>query len=238
MKNPAIQRVCSPAARFVMVALSLVHVLAGCGVVDTAQLPEVPTLVAPVNGSASEPDVLELQWNSATEAETYHLQVASDPSFSALIVDDEALNSIQYIVRDLEVGAIYYWRIRSSNGSGYSDWSETRQFKPASAALPPAIPQLISPLSGVGDMPSDIYFEWDDVAGASTYHIQVSLEENFLRRSADLDGIRGERVLIRELVPTYIYWWRVRSVNPLGVSAWSEVRVLEIHDLAQDLPTS
>ncbi len=235
MTNPAIEGARVSVAR--ALTIFLVALLAGCGSVDTGNLPEIPTLVAPANGSANEADVLELQWNTATAAELYHLQVASDPSFGSLVVDDEGLNSTHFTVRDLEVGAMYYWRIRSSNGSGYSDWSETRQFKPAAEAQSPAIPQLVSPITGVEDMPTDIYFEWEHVPGASTYHIQVSLEENFLRRSADLEGVRGERVLIRELVPTYIYWWRVRSVNPLGVSAWSEVRVLEIHDLAL-APTS
>ncbi len=236
MTNAVINRARYSVARAAVVVVFVL--LAGCGSVDTAELPQVPTLVAPLNGSANEPDALELQWNTASDAEFYHLQVASDPSFAALVVDDEGVHTIQYVLRDLEVGSMYYWRIRSSNGSGYSDWSEIRQFKPGSTAIPPDAPRLVSPLTGIKDMPTDIYFEWQPVDGASTYHIQVSLEANFLRRSADLESIRGSRVLIRELVPTYIYWWRVRSVNPLGVSAWSEVRVLEIHDIADDLPAS
>jgi hypothetical protein len=228
-------RTASPSLLF---SVALCWLSAGCGTVDSDPPPDAPTLVAPADGSEDEADVLELQWNSAQEADRYHLQVAEDPSFQSLLVDEPGLSSVHYVLQDLEIGATYYWRLRSGNESGFGDWSPARRFIPAEAARLPAIPRLVSPATGVEDMPTDIYFEWAPIHGASTYHLQVSLEENFVRRSADLDGIRGDRVLIRELVPTYIYYWRVRSVNPLGVSGWSEVRVLEIEDLAVDLPTS
>lgn len=222
---------------YTLIAATLVF-MAGCGTVDSGRLPEAPVLVSPLDGSTDEAVVLEIQWNASASAERYHVQVASDPGFEATVVDDEQVDNVQYILRGLEMGEQYYWRIRAINTAGASDWSPVRQFKAAEEARVPTIPRLISPETGLEDMPTDIYFEWEPTHGASTYHIQVSLEENFIRRSADLDGIRGSRVLIRDLVPTYIYWWRVRSVNPLGVSEWSEVRVLEIHDLAQDLPTN
>ncbi|MEZ4702342.1 MAG: fibronectin type III domain-containing protein [Rhodothermales bacterium] len=228
---PAIKRMSSR----LFLPLVALFFAAGCGAVGAGDLPETPSLVAPRNGSPNEAVVLELQWNASTDAELYHLQVSADAQFGSLVVDDEGVNNVQYIVRDLDLGSTYFWRIRAVNGSGYSDWSETRQFKAAETPHTPAIPRLVSPQTGVEDMPTDIYFEWEPTEGASTYHIQVSLEQNFVRRSADLEGVRGERVLIRELVPTYIYWWRVRSVNPVGASEWSEVRVLEIHDLAEDV---
>lgn len=222
--------------RSAVLVVGVVLVLAGCGSVDTGRLPEVPVLVAPVNGSADEAVVLELQWNASASAIQYHLQVATDAQFTNLVVDDESVDNVQYILRELELEGEYFWRLRAINDAGASEWSSVNRFKAVEEARVPQPPRLVSPATGLEDMPTDIYFEWQPTHGASSYHIQVSLEPNFIRRSADLEGIRGSRVLIRDLVPTYIYWWRVRSVNPLGASEWSEVRVLEIHSVLDDRP--
>ncbi len=199
-------------------------------------MPDVPSLVAPQDRAFEVSDALELQWNHAAHAERFHVQVATDPAFASPIVDEHELTSISYVLTDLRIGTMYYWRVRAYSPSGAGEWSQVRSFKPASQVAVPGVPTLVAPSPNAQNQPTEIFFEWDPIPGASTYHIQVSLEDDFLRRSADLDGVRGTGTQIRELVPTYVYFWRVRAVNPLGYSEWSSTRRLVVLDESDRAP--
>ena len=43
-------------------------------------------------------------------------------------------------------------------------------------------------------------------------------------------------MVVNELVDTYIYFWRVRAVNPEGPSPWSSTRILAIGDTKDWVP--
>lgn len=203
--------------------------MTGCdGTVNDAG-PDVPKLIYPNDGS-EEKNATELQWNTAAGASFYHVQVATSSSFTELSREDQRVTSNAFPMSSLEVGKEYFWRIRSGNDMGFGEWTKTRSFFTEKEGFIPPIPILASPGDGTLDHPTQINFEWAKVEGATTYHIQVSLEENFIRRSADVEGVRGTTTLIRGLVPTYIYYWRVRSQNPLGFSQWSPTRYLVIED--------
>ena len=124
----------------------------------------------------------------------------------------------------------YFWRVRAQNDVGESEWSPVRRFSVSQEAIVPVHPGLVAPSNGALDMPTEVYFKWEEIPGASTYHLQVSLEANFIRRSADLSGIRGNVQQIKSLVPTYIYYWRVRAENPVGKSVWSPTWSIVIED--------
>ncbi len=202
----------------------------GCdGTVNDAG-PDAPKLVAPENGSDKQTSATELQWNVAASASFYHLQVSQKSDFSNVVVEDDHVSSDSYPLTGLEVGKTYYWRLRGGNDDGYGDWSDAWQFEAEKEGVIPPIPRLASPVNESLDMPTQISFNWKQVDGATTYHIQVSLERNFVRRTADLEGIRGTSSTIQALVPTYIYYWRVRSKNPLGYSEWSPTWFVVIED--------
>ncbi|MEM8487962.1 MAG: fibronectin type III domain-containing protein [Bacteroidota bacterium] len=202
----------------------------GCDGNANDPVPEVPRQIYPSNGADNEANATELQWNSAASAVFYQVQVSDRPGFADFVVNDERVVADSYQLSGLAVGELYFWRVRAGNDHGVGEWSETWQFATEKEAVIPPIPKLTLPADGELDQPTQINFIWDPVDGATTYHIQVSLEENFIRRSADVEGVRGNAALIRGLVPTYIYYWRVRSQNPLGFSSWSPTRHLVIED--------
>lgn len=204
--------------------------LFACDAGSSDPVPEVPTLIRPANGSDDAANALELQWNSSENASYYHLEVSSDPAFTDLIVDDQRVQSDAYPVSDLEIGDTYYWRLRAVNENGAGDWTSEWNFTPSKEAEIPGIPKLSYPGEKAFDLPTQIEFRWDPVDGATSYHIQVSMERNFRRRSADIEGVRDTSAIVRELVPTYTYFWRVRSQNPLGFGTWSQYRLLVVED--------
>ncbi len=206
--------------------------LFGCSSTVNDPVPDVPVLVAPDKGNDDEADTVELIWDAGLNAEHFGLQVSTRADFSDLVVDEPAVRGHSHILYDLPLGKTYYWRVRANNEVGSSGWTETWSFTSSVEAEIPPVPSLSLPADSTQNMPQTVYFSWSPSDGATRYHIQVSLEENFIRRSADIESVRGTSQRIHGLVPTYIYYWRVRAANPLGFSTWSPTRRLVIEDEA------
>ncbi|TAK53538.1 MAG: hypothetical protein EPO24_14225 [Bacteroidetes bacterium] len=88
--------------------------------------PEVPTLVAPPDNVAYYSITPILQWADAARASSYHLQVSEYLEFAMLALDDSGIASTSLQADSLAYGTEYFWRVRSENVSGVSEWSEIR----------------------------------------------------------------------------------------------------------------
>jgi hypothetical protein len=103
-----------------------------------------PLPVSPADSSTvNESLPVKLEWAPVGYATGHDLQVATDEAFSDLLVDETFLAEAVYTLPRVDEGAVYYWRVRSSNEAGTSDWSETQMF----TAVEPFI-QITSPAGG------------------------------------------------------------------------------------------
>ena len=200
----------------------------GCSVEANDPVPTAPRLVAPVDNGGNIQTSLELQWDVSEEADTYDLQVSEDGSFSSNLIDRTGMTGHFFVLRDLEIEDTYHWRVRASNDNGASDWSDAWSFSPQLPASPPSRPSLALPEDSTQGLTETVVFSWDPVEGATHYHLQVALEPNYIRKVANAELIRDNAMTVRQLVDTYIYFWRVRAVNPEGPSAWSESRIIAV----------
>ena len=208
----------------------------GCGVEANDPVPVAPALVAPANQGSNLQTSIELQWNVSDGAQTYELQVAEDGNFSSLLVDRKGMTGNFFVLRELEIGKEYHWRVRGTNSDGDSEWSQQWRFIPErDAALPPS-PALAIPADSTKNLAETINFSWDTVEGATHYHIQVALEPTYIRKVANVERLRENTMTVRQLIPTYIYFWRVRAINPEGPSAWSETRILAVGNTIDWIP--
>jgi hypothetical protein len=96
---------------------------------------------------------------------------------------------------------------------------------PVSPPGVPAAPILASP-PNASSQPQPIQFDWNDVAQAVSYQIQIDDSSAF---TAPL--VRDQNVTSSFLVVTGLasstHWWRVRAVNSAGqAGAWSTVRTV------------
>lgn len=67
-------------------------------------------------------DKQTLEWSASATADAYHLQVATDPNFKWLVVDDHWVKSTTFEVTGLQKGKHYYWRVaaeKSNNDAMY-----------------------------------------------------------------------------------------------------------------------
>lgn len=90
--------------------------------------PATPGLSYPADGASGLETDLVLSWEKSAGATTYHLQIATDETFTDLVTDDPELNQASSRPGTLFPNANYYWRVRAGNGAGTSDWSASRSF--------------------------------------------------------------------------------------------------------------
>lgn len=90
--------------------------------------PAATTVISPADGASGQPLNANLTWNAVPFAENYVVEVSQTPSFSFLIFSQTSNNnSIQ--TPALQGATVYYWRIRSKNLCGESDFSPTYAFQ-------------------------------------------------------------------------------------------------------------
>lgn len=122
-----------------------------------------PWLIAPADsGTVNQELPVQFEWTPVGFAERYDLQVATDAGFTALVVDESGLSEAIYTLATVAPGTDYWWRARTTNAAGTSDWSAARRF----TAVAPFV-AVTSPDGGEEFQRGLEYFlEWtDNLAG-------------------------------------------------------------------------
>jgi len=163
-----------------------------------------PTLVYP-SAVTVFPDQPWFQWSSVLGARRYHLQVASDASFSNLL-DDVITDSTGYTTNTTyPANTVLYWRVRADdeNKNGLA-WSATGTFQ---KTLVKPTPSASNPTSG-GMLP---IWSWAPVQGASSYDVSVDQPNGSHR---DFPDLRTPAISFIKMTGTGVFHWRVRAEFP------------------------
>jgi PKD repeat protein len=89
---------------------------------------EVPRLKYPYANEVTKDTIINFSWTKTYYgASTYQLQVATVSDFSSILTDASNI-SINHFIDTLTLGQVYYWRVRTSQGTNNSNWSQTRVF--------------------------------------------------------------------------------------------------------------
>ena len=90
--------------------------------------------------------------------------------------------------------------------------------------LPLAKPALISPTDSVDTKISDVVLDWDPVAGARTYDVQISDGPTFDPGSTTTaTGVQGTRFSPSTTLNNDQFWWRVRAIDLNGqATTWAQ----------------
>lgn len=86
--------------------------------------------VSPTNGIGGVEEIPLYTWTEAIAADNYLIEVASDPSFSpASIVETNVVTGSSYqATTQLDIGGVYFWRLRPLNECQTGDWSAKNAF--------------------------------------------------------------------------------------------------------------
>ena len=164
---------------------------------------------------------------STVEATVYHVQIASDPNFTQVLVDSSVdQTSFSPAGSTLPEGPVY-WRVQAVDGTGNRlTWSDPRMVN-LQKKSPTA--DLVLPASGA-KVAGAVQFRWDPLPYARSYEIQVARKNDatFSPANRVVNGATDYPTFtLTNPLPaaTPAYLWRVRRLDADGrPGAWSPAR--------------
>jgi hypothetical protein len=193
-----------------------------------------PALITPANAATvytgNQP--VTLDWASVSDATKYKVQVYKNKISSANRIVNATATTDQFApATTFQTGITYIWRVKAKNSSTSSPWA-TANFTMTDQA--PSVPPLPAPgIQGPADGAQialdaqPFVFNWDVVAGATGYHLQISSTSDFSSMIYDntpsSDGWAAQTPFTAGT-----YYWRVSAANATQTGLWTATRSVVI----------
>ena len=160
----------------------------------------------------------DLNWTSTSNTVNYSIDVSTSPNFNAILpgYNGLSLTLTHTTITGLTAGTTYYARIKSVNSCFNSSYVvDTILLKPN--------PPLSVNHTAVNL--NDFTANWTSSIGASSYLLDIALDRNFTSYVTGYNSlpISGLSKLVNGLAMFTKYYYRVRAVNPSGISGYSVV---------------
>jgi len=143
------------------------------------------------------------------------------PRSRLLCFEDSTLIDTTVHVTGLQNGKSHYWKVRAINARGASTFSSAWTFTTVEGM--PLTPSLRAPVASTASVPIDPVLQWKSSQWATRYHLQVAEDTPFkilvLEDTAATDTIYRLPALQNDKR----YYWRVRALNRIGTSPFSEI---------------
>jgi hypothetical protein len=170
---------------------------------------------------------VQIEWAPKGFFDEFELEVSSAEDFSDIIVSDDGLKSTVFEISDLENNTDYYWRVKTTNQAGTSDWSDVGHF----TAYKPYV-QVNAPNGDeVWARGLDYFIEWesniDDDLIIGLYKDHTLLQT--IDTAANTNAYLWE--IPTELDSTCGYYIKLTSINNPGVADFSD-RTFSVSDSA------
>ena len=193
---------------------------------SVVQAPAVPLLASPADRSTNLPTSLALKWQSVVAALAYHVQLASDSTFtSGVILNDSTIVDTSHASGQLAYSTMYFWRVRAKTSEGMSAFSLPWRFK---TLLPlPTQVQLTSPAAGTSANVNTVGFVWRKASPEVTrYWFEMASDSQYVFKTCDSTVV--DTFYVRQNLANGTYWWRVKAYNTSGWGVFSESRRLSV----------
>lgn len=177
-----------------------------------------PSLVSPLNNINNFKIEESLKWSSVTFAKNYRLQVSKSKFFEEILYDIPGIELTECKLEQLINNTYYYWRVKAFDGDNQSEWSEVWGFKTNIKA-----PIIDYPQNHSKNIPVNFLARWNTVNGAQKYQILLSLNNRFEESETETFNADINQIYFENLKHFNIYFWKIRAINNLDTSSWSEV---------------
>lgn len=190
----------------------------------TVGVSAAPTVTGPADGvqlpQPASPPVLT--WDPVSGSDSYEVQYGTDPNF----VDQtttQTTESTSYVV-GLQAPGVYNWRVRAVLAAGITTaWSAGRTYQVLGLSPPAGEPQY--PNDDINQDIQDVVLDWDPIAGAKLYDLQISTDSNFLTFTEQVN-IHGTRYSPTSTLGNDQYYWRVRPADAAANKLdWTQVPI-------------
>lgn len=192
----------------------------------TTATPPRPRLSSPPDGAINRPTTLTLFWYDVGDV-TYRLQVSTSLDFATTTFDDSTIVDFTQKVDSLVNSTTYYWRVKAKSSYGWGPWSSVWSFTTI-MQLPNRV-SLILPLPNAVIATDTVKFTWRQSQPAvSRYWFEIATDSSMTNASIDSSLMAVDTTLVRELLETQVYWWRVKARNVAGWGPFAESRQFRI----------
>ena len=195
---------------------------------DSASTMEIPIPAAPfgLRAEAAGPRSITLHWitPSPSYAESFEIEqsrTGDEGDFTHVLPDADG-KARMHTVTGLDPQTAYYFRIRTVNRAGTSDYSNIATAT-TQGSDDPVRPQNIA-ARALGASQIEITWEMPDPANEDGFELQHSLtgnEGDFTSLSPE-PGQDSRRYVDDGLMAKTTYWYRLRSYNSFGESSWTD----------------
>ncbi len=157
-------------------------------------------------------------WGALAGVSSYTLEIDDAPDFVSPTAYT-TVNTSFVLSTPQPAGQSYYWRVQGvTKDKLVTAFSATRSYQTEPVAQP------VSTYPGNTTEPAikDVVISWKPVAGAVSYHLQVSPNVDFTNNTTDVLSVKGTRWSPDKTLNNGSYWWRVRARDAAGAyGAWS-----------------
>jgi hypothetical protein len=182
----------------------------------TKSLPIAPVLISPSFESINQNISLTLDWSTVSNIQSYELQYSEIETFYNYV--SSVVYSSQATINNLNNFTQYYWKVRTYDGSEYSDWSEIWTFTTKLET-----PVLLSPSNNsVNVVFENLQLVCNNVENATDYQFVYSTDENLLTNVVTFNTVNPQ-IIISQLQDFTQYFWKVRAFYDDNESNWSDV---------------
>jgi hypothetical protein len=123
----------------------------------------------------------------------------------------------------LDYNTTYYWRVAGQNDNASSIWSDTKSFLTELKQ-----PNLNYPENYADEQSVKGELIWDYAEGATAYSVQISYNNDFDELIVE-ENSSGNK-LNYNLQDDKMYFWRVKAINEINWSRWSETWQFFVND--------
>jgi hypothetical protein len=177
---------------------------------------------------------ITLNWSPHTGVSFYDVEADTVASFNspayrsaskAYVNSSDGNSDTEHFLNNLFFGKRYYWRVRARNAVDTSGWSGNRTFTTRNFV------NLTSPADATLGLNLNTTVNWAPHTGIAVYQLQVdvtnlfnsgsliNVNQNYVNSS---DGNSDTQRSLTNLQPNTVYFWRVRAINAVDTSAWTQ----------------
>ena len=146
--------------------------------------PLTPILASPFNNEYNIKDTVELKWMYANGSSSYQIQIGTDSTFNGdILFSFSSVNDTMQLIAGMSGQTKYFWRAKSFNIAGESNFSEVFSFTTGF----PVTPVLLDPPHKALDVSISPTLKWAKAATAETYRFQLTKSLTFNDQTIILD---------------------------------------------------
>lgn len=189
----------------------------------TTELPaDSPILLFPENNSTKQALDNQFAWSSVDKAISYEVTISVDRDFENIYLVQETADTTLDVI-GLNRFTNYWWKVQSFGKEGDGGVSSVFTFRTKDIAPDKSV-VLVRPDDKAANQPIMLTFVWNSIERASSYHLQVSTNEDFSQVINDYASVQDTSKLVYGLEYNTTYYWRVAARNEDGIADWSDIR--------------